>query len=105
MAYFATAEYWDRRYEAQPFVFEWYQSFTSLQPVLLRYLPPGGRILLAGCGNSALGEQLHDSGLYGAITGVDFSAVAVRVMEARRRARVGLSYVKMDLRQLGFGAA
>eukprot|EP00670_Eutreptiella_braarudii_P007221 CAMPEP_0174291284 /NCGR_PEP_ID=MMETSP0809-20121228/31584_1 /TAXON_ID=73025 ORGANISM="Eutreptiella gymnastica-like, Strain CCMP1594" /NCGR_SAMPLE_ID=MMETSP0809 /ASSEMBLY_ACC=CAM_ASM_000658 /LENGTH=170 /DNA_ID=CAMNT_0015390501 /DNA_START=57 /DNA_END=566 /DNA_ORIENTATION=+ len=102
MAQYADIAYWDRRYERMPQPFEWYQGYKDLKETLMKFMRPNSRILIEGCGTSTLGEELYDEGSFSDITCVDLSKIAIRLMEERRRSRMGLNYLVMDMEKLEF---
>ena len=73
--------------------FEWYGDWKTLRPLMDEVVPASpsasattsaseDRILVPGCGNSALSSELYDAGRL-AITNVDFSPTAIREMMAQ----------------------
>eukprot|EP01062_Namystynia_karyoxenos_P063107 TRINITY_DN55925_c0_g1_i1.p1 TRINITY_DN55925_c0_g1~~TRINITY_DN55925_c0_g1_i1.p1 ORF type:complete len:207 (+),score=70.76 TRINITY_DN55925_c0_g1_i1:93-713(+) len=102
MAFYSSKEYWDRRYELNPQPYEWYQTFGALRALLKRHIRQGSRLLIAGCGNSTLGEDLYDQASFTDITAVDFSEKAIMAMAQRRSNREGLNYLVEDLVALSF---
>eukprot|EP01065_Artemidia_motanka_P008841 TRINITY_DN14489_c0_g1_i2.p1 TRINITY_DN14489_c0_g1~~TRINITY_DN14489_c0_g1_i2.p1 ORF type:complete len:225 (+),score=69.62 TRINITY_DN14489_c0_g1_i2:55-675(+) len=102
MAFYCSKNYWDRRYELNAQPYEWYQSFPTLRALLKRHIRQGSRIMIAGCGNSTLGEDLYDQASFTDITAVDFSAKAIEFMGVRRGNREGLNYLVQDLTSLSF---
>jgi hypothetical protein len=51
--------YWDQRYSEDNELFDWYQRYDTLQPVIHSVIKGRGkvdRVLHVGCGNSELGE-------------------------------------------------
>ncbi|KFU91301.1 Methyltransferase-like 13, partial [Chaetura pelagica] len=61
------------------------------------------QVLVVGCGNSELSEQLYDVGLCEDIVNIDVSAAAVRQMRERSAGRrPGMSYLLMDVLQMDF---
>lgn len=68
--------YWEERYDPTPAKgqapYEWYASFEEIKPLVVDILKDihieKARILLSGCGNSLLGEDLVKSGESSGIT-------------------------------------
>eukprot|EP00756_Hemistasia_phaeocysticola_P003572 Hpha_TRINITY_DN12318_c0_g1::TRINITY_DN12318_c0_g1_i1::g.155958::m.155958 len=102
MAFYSSREYWDKRYQLNPMPYEWYQTFATLRALLKRHIRQGSRVMIAGCGNSTLGEDLYDQASMTDITAVDFSPKAVEQMTQRRGNREGLNYLVQDLTSLSF---
>lgn len=96
-AEFQVKEYWDSFFTKRSKAFEWYGEYADLCHVLHKYLKPGSRILVVGCGNSKLSEQLYDAGFH-SIDNIDISDVVIRQMSARNKVkRPMMTYSKMDL--------
>ncbi|RHZ00598.1 hypothetical protein DYB35_011147 [Aphanomyces astaci] len=84
---YGSVEYWDNRYieAGNQASFEWFFPYKDIQGPLESYLRPDKsleRVLVLGCGTSALGADLRKSGFHH-ITCVDFSGAAIRSMMAR----------------------
>ncbi|NXD86829.1 EFMT4 methyltransferase, partial [Halcyon senegalensis] len=98
--------FWDelyRREGAEPR--EWLGGLSRFLPQLEAELRPGDRILVLGCGTSALSHDLHELG-YTDVTSIDFSAACIAAMRARYAHRCpGLRWAVMDIRALAFPAA
>ncbi|XP_053247139.1 eEF1A lysine and N-terminal methyltransferase isoform X2 [Podarcis raffonei] len=100
---FASSDYWERFFrERGGRAFEWYGEWQDLRASLGRYLRPRDSILVAGCGNSELSEQLYDEG-YQDITNVDISEVVIKQMQERSaHLRPKMTYMVMDVLQMDF---
>jgi len=100
MARYSKEEYWNMRYEATSTMepaYEWYQSYQNLchlldpgnlaaapDSVSPRFFPRKDcRILILGCGNSRLGEDMIRDGWTGRIVNVDFSPVVIEQLKSR----------------------
>ena len=94
---FQVKEYWDSFFTKRSKAFEWYGEYADLCHVLHKYLKPSSRILVVGCGNSKLSEQLYDAGFH-FINNIDISDVVIHQMTARNKVkRPTMTYTKMDL--------
>ncbi|XP_053930777.1 EEF1A lysine methyltransferase 4 [Cuculus canorus] len=94
--------FWDARYRqegAEPR--EWLGGLSRFLPQLEPELRPGDRILVLGCGNSALSHDLHERG-YTDVTSIDFSPACIAAMRARYAHCPGLHWAVMDIRALAF---
>ncbi|URD93333.1 Thiopurine S-methyltransferase (TPMT) [Musa troglodytarum] len=91
--------YWDQRYQSDPATFDWYQKYPSLAPLFDRYLLRHHRLLLVGCGNSALGESMVDDG-YQDVVNIDISSVVIEAMQKKHMDKQGLKYINMDVRDM-----
>ncbi|KAL1561592.1 eEF1A lysine and N-terminal methyltransferase-like [Salvia divinorum] len=88
--------------------FEWYAEWPQLRSLLTDNLsfpekhPEGVTILVPGCGNSKLSEQLYDAG-FQSITNIDFSKVVIMDMLRRNvRERPAMKWRVMDMTELQF---
>ena len=69
---FASKSYWDTFFSKKTDSFEWYGTYHDLCGLLHKYSKPASKVLVAGCGNSTLSEDLYDVG-YRDIHSVDIS--------------------------------
>ena len=94
---FQVKEYWDSFFSKRSKAFEWYGEYTDLCHILHKYLKSSSRVLMVGCGNSKLSEELYDAG-FQLIENIDISDVVVRQMSARNKLkRPAMTYTKMDI--------
>ncbi|XP_027439273.2 EEF1A lysine methyltransferase 4 isoform X4 [Zalophus californianus] len=96
-------QYWDQRYRnaADSAPYEWFGDYSSFRALLEPELRPEDRILVLGCGNSALSYELFLGG-FPDVTSVDYSSVVVAVMQARYAHVPTLRWETMDVRALDF---
>ncbi|NWH76927.1 MET13 protein, partial [Piaya cayana] len=101
---FGSARYWDRFFQQRgQRPFEWYGAFAELCPVLYKYMRPRDKVLVVGCGNSELSEQMYDTGLCKDIVNIDISDTVIHQMQERSgRKRPKMSYLLMDMLQMDF---
>ena len=71
---FAAKSYWDAFFSKKFDSFEWYGSYQDLCGLLHKYSKSTSKVLVAGCGNSTLSEDLYDVG-YRDIHSVDISGI------------------------------
>ncbi|CAG8796433.1 14507_t:CDS:2, partial [Racocetra persica] len=101
---YGTREYWNQRYSKEPsdVSFDWFKTYKDLKPLFDEHLQNKGvSILMLGCGNSTLSEDMYDAG-YHNITNVDFSEIVIENMRNRCIDKVGMSWLVMDIRDLTF---
>lgn len=101
MAQYGRSNYWDERYTRDPEPFDWYQRWDGIKDTVNPLLNPNCNILILGCGNSRLGEELYDEG-HTQLTNIDISGVVVEAMTEKYRDKSSMSFQQMDCRQLDF---
>ncbi|CAO2631308.1 EEF1A lysine methyltransferase 4 [Lemmus lemmus] len=96
-------QYWDQRYKdaTDSGPYEWFGDFASFRALLEPELCPEDRILVLGCGNSALSYELFLGG-FPNVTSVDYSPVVVAAMQVRYAHVPSLRWETMDVRALDF---
>lgn len=104
---FGSARYWERFFRQRgQRPFEWYGAFPELCPVLRKYVRPRDKVLVVGCGNSELSEQMYDVGMCEDIVNIDINDTVIHQMQERSRSkRPKMSYLLMDVLQMDFPAA
>ncbi|XP_070688545.1 eEF1A lysine and N-terminal methyltransferase [Pempheris klunzingeri] len=97
---FSSAEYWERFFKKRgEKAFEWYGDYNKLCGVLHKYIKVQDKVLVVGCGNSELSEQLYDVG-YKHLTNIDISETVVTHMNQRNaERRPDLTFQQMDATQ------
>lgn len=98
---YGKAEYWNQRYEKDSEPFEWYQSYEGMEETLASFLTQDSKVLVPGCGNSRLSEEIYEKKTK-KVTSVDISSVAIEAMKEKHPDRPGLTYSIMDVRKLDF---
>ncbi|KAJ4457918.1 putative protein kinase domain protein [Paratrimastix pyriformis] len=102
MSQYGRREYWDERYTRDSQPFEWYQKYTALKPLLDQAFPDkNGPILMVGCGNSRMTEDMNDDG-FSQIQNIDVSAVVIDAMRKKCESRQKITWTAMDVMQLSF---
>ncbi|KAG9001212.1 hypothetical protein FRB90_011658 [Tulasnella sp. 427] len=117
---YSTKAYWEKRYEDDEGMFDWFKSYSDIKKILNEIIPErSSRILILGCGNSTLSDDVsRDSPLqqrpgptnkqkmwqdgYRNIVNVDYSAVVIEKMKAKYSNREGMEWKEMDVRALEF---
>jgi len=105
----ATAEYWENRYRRtdEPEEFEWLAGWDKLQSLCEDWLGDRrhreGPLLVVGCGNSRLTEELAKAG-WRDIVSADISATVIEKMAQRCPAalRPAVRWVVDDIRRMAF---
>lgn len=104
---FAEVERWDAIYSANPKLASGPLSqpwegvgYNEIRHALAPHLNSDVHVLVLGCGDSSIPEDLSDDGA-GHVTAVDFSAVVVAAMDARnRQLRPGIKWLVGDITDL-----
>eukprot|EP01112_Ceratiomyxa_fruticulosa_P017185 TRINITY_DN5301_c0_g1_i1.p1 TRINITY_DN5301_c0_g1~~TRINITY_DN5301_c0_g1_i1.p1 ORF type:complete len:222 (+),score=31.37 TRINITY_DN5301_c0_g1_i1:254-919(+) len=98
-------EFWEKKYSKEDVhFFDWYHGWEKLEGVLKESAPLDGKVLMLGCGNSKLGEQMCLNG-YKCVVNMDFSGLVIEKMKQRCKDIEGLSFLAMDARKMDFGDA
>ncbi|XP_042371183.1 eEF1A lysine and N-terminal methyltransferase-like [Plectropomus leopardus] len=97
---FSSAEYWERFFKKRgEKAFEWYGDYNKLCGVLHKYIKVQDKVLVVGCGNSELSEQMYDVG-YKNLTNIDISETVVAHMNQRNaQRRPDLTFQQVDATQ------
>lgn len=85
MPNYGDKDYWDKRYLKQDKkTFDWLEDFSSLRPLIEKFVKKNNQILMLGCGNSKLSEDMYDFG-YHNILNIDISTVVIDQMKERNQ--------------------
>ncbi|KAK0202748.1 S-adenosyl-L-methionine-dependent methyltransferase [Desarmillaria ectypa] len=102
---YGTKNYWDQRYQAESDnkSFDWFKKYSDIADLLRGLIPDKtSKILMLGCGNSTLSEDMYDDG-YKNIVNVDYSSVVIEQMQKRHGVdRPEMEWRVMDVRELEF---
>ncbi|KAF7723564.1 hypothetical protein EC973_001853 [Apophysomyces ossiformis] len=101
---YKTKEYWEARYKQEnpDVTFDWFKTYEELRPLLNKMIPDKqSSILILGCGNSTLGEDMYNDG-YKNITNIDYSATVIENMKQRCSHQPEMKWMEMDIRDLRF---
>ncbi|XP_021736440.1 methyltransferase-like protein 13 [Chenopodium quinoa] len=93
--------YWDARYIQESGSFDWYQRYSALRPFVRKFVPTSSRVLMVGCGNAVISEDMVKDG-YEEIMNVDISMVAIDMMRGKHAHIPQLKYMQMDVRDMTF---
>lgn len=98
---YGDALYWDARYIQEAGSFDWYQRYSALRPFVRRYIPTSSRVLMVGCGNAVMSEDMVKDG-YEEIMNIDISSVAIEMMRRKHEHIHQLQYMQMDVKDMSF---
>ena len=101
MAQYGKPAYWDERYTKDPEPFDWYQRYSGLKDLVGQYMKADDHILMLGCGNSRLSEEMYDEG-FKSIANIDISKVVIDQMTEKYRDKTGLTWQHMNACALDF---
>lgn len=101
MSAYGSAQYWNDRYTKDPEPFDWYQRYAGLKELFAQYLRKNDTLLVPGCGNSRLTEDMYEDG-YGSLTNLDFSPPVVEAMSNKYKDKKGMAWHVMDVLSLTF---
>ncbi|KAJ8974922.1 hypothetical protein NQ317_010205 [Molorchus minor] len=100
---FTEVDYWESFFKQRGSkTFEWYGEYAELSDHLHKYIKKQDDVLIIGCGNSTMGQDLYDIG-YSKIINIDISQVVIRQMLSQKgKNRDGLKYIQMDALNMTF---
>ena len=94
-------EYWDERFSVED-NFEWCKSYSDFKHLIHEHMPKKNeRILMLGCGNSSLSEEMYYDG-YTNIVNIDYSPIIIEKMRRKHKHLVGMQYMLMDITRMTF---
>ena len=84
MPNYGDPKYWDKRYsDNEGTIFDWLEDYSSLKPLFEELIPhKRARMLVIGCGNAPMSEDMYDEG-YELIHNIDISSVVIKQMRER----------------------
>jgi len=99
---YARLDYWNDRYTHEE-IFEWCKSYSSFKHLIDEHVKRSDKILMLGCGNSELSEEMYRDG-YHSITNIDYSPVVIENMKNRSPEAQSMQWMIMDVQELRFDA-
>ncbi|GMI28519.1 hypothetical protein TeGR_g258 [Tetraparma gracilis] len=101
MAQYGKTAYWDERYTKDPEPFDWYQRYSGIRELIAQYIKKEDNVLVAGCGNSRLSEDMYEDG-YSSVANIDISRVVVDQMTDKYKEKPALTWQQMNVCSLEF---
>ncbi|XP_071947515.1 eEF1A lysine and N-terminal methyltransferase-like [Antedon mediterranea] len=100
---FQSVDYWDKFFKKRGgAAFEWYGEYGDLCEILHKYSKSSNKVLMIGCGNSTLSEDLYDVG-YHQLINIDISKVVIKNMTTRNAStRPKMKFIEMDVQKMTF---
>lgn len=77
-------EYWNRRFRTEE-TYDWLKGYAEFRHLIRPHLSTGDKILVVGCGNSSLTQDLWRDGFQD-VTSIDLSEVLFCLISTQRRA-------------------
>ncbi|XP_067943834.1 eEF1A lysine and N-terminal methyltransferase-like [Watersipora subatra] len=104
LAQFADKDYWEGFFKTRgDKAFDWYGEYPQLSTIVHKYVKAHDKILMVGCGNSKLSEDLYDLS-YHNIVNIDISEQVIKQMNQKNaQLRPKMTYTRMDATQMEFG--
>lgn len=96
---FNQKEYWDEFFiKTKKEAFEWYGGYNDIKSYFYNNkIPKNVKILIIGCGNSNLSNDMYDDG-YTNITNIDFSQLVIDEMKQKNlNIRTNMKWLVMDM--------
>jgi SAM-dependent methyltransferase len=100
---YAEKEYWATRYEKEKH-YDWFKAPSYFIPLITPKISTTSKILNLGCGNSALGAELYDSG-YPHITNIDYIDTVITEMTAQNTSRPEMLWLVGDCLNMKLASA
>ncbi|KAL4497220.1 hypothetical protein ABPG72_019540 [Tetrahymena utriculariae] len=97
-------EYWNERYKFKQTYYDWYCGYEELKPIFEQCynISKNAKILMIGCGNSKLSEDMFDDG-YINIVSTDISDIVIEQMkESTQKKNKNMTFEVQDCTNLTY---
>lgn len=98
---YSDSSYWNNRYTHDSKPFDWYQCYAGVSPLVRRFISLSSRILMVGCGNSVMSEDMVMDG-YKDVVNIDISPVVIEAMQKKYLNVPQLQYMTMDVLDMSY---
>ena len=100
---YANKDFWNERFKNEKHMFDWYVNWRQLKKYFLwLILPKKARILIVGCGNSKLTQEMYRDG-WKDIVNIDISDEVVKKMkEHHEKLDIHCEWIEMDATKMSF---
>lgn len=98
---YASANYWENRYNETKENYDWYMEWPLFQPYLDKILQSKEKLLVFGCGNSTLSYDISRD-YFQEIISTDISSSVINQMQIQYKDVNKLKWEQMDCRKLQF---
>jgi SAM-dependent methyltransferase len=95
---YADPEFWEQRYSKDLAPFEWYMSWARLKPLIGSILSESSCCLHVGCGTSALGSDILETGIK-TVVNIDICQALITHMAKRYSHEKRLKWRAYDIRR------
>ena len=95
---YAKKEYWNERFNNTDSNFDWYADWEQLSKYFIPLLTTNSKILMVGCGNSKMSNQMYSSN-YKNITNIDISDIVIKKMKEQYPE---MDWLEMDATKMTF---
>jgi len=94
---YSKKDYWDNRFEKTQDYFDWYVGWSELKEIVKPLINNNSKILMVGCGNSKLSENMYTEN-YHNIVNIDISGIVIDKMnqEKDKKKMNKMIYSEMD---------
>ncbi|KAK2191373.1 hypothetical protein NP493_53g06012 [Ridgeia piscesae] len=92
--------YWNKRYTTEE-SYDWFAKYSAFRCHILTTVKKDDRILMLGCGNSSLSEEMYADG-FTKITNIDYSPAVIENMRERCCKLSHMDWQVMDITDLQF---
>lgn len=79
---YGVPSFWDEYYSRSDHSYDWYQPYPSFRKMITRIAQSNSKILIPGCGNSLMMEDMINDG-FSDVTGLDISRVVIDQMKEK----------------------
>lgn len=100
---YSSRDYWEHRFSSESTSYDWLLPYSQLRSIILSKLHENSKseILIPGCGNSRLGEELYRDGFHN-ITNIDFSSTVIKQMLDKYRDLEEMDFTEMNVCNIDF---
>ncbi|OMJ67947.1 hypothetical protein SteCoe_34760 [Stentor coeruleus] len=99
---YGNPEYWKKLYEEQQGkTYDWLEGYKTLKPIIKTLINPTSKILILGCGNAELSEEMYLDGFHN-IENIDISEAVIQQMASRCHHMPEMKWKIMDVRDLEY---
>ena len=98
---YSSQDYWDHKYSEKDTIFEWLEDYSTLQSYITSRILRSDKILVPGCGNSAISADMYKDG-YLNLYNIDFSPVCIEQMKKRFADMDKMEWRVMDITKMDY---